>query len=52
MLIIIIVIVLLVVVLGMFVVTGLFLIGLAVYLERKRRSLMKRMAEPATTLPA
>ena len=36
----------------MFVVTGLFLIGLAVYLERKRRSLMKRMAEPATTLPA
>lgn len=36
----------------MFVVTGLFLIGLAVYLERKRRSLMKRMAEPETALPA
>lgn len=28
----------------MFVVTGVFLIGLAIYLERKRRSLLKRMA--------
>jgi hypothetical protein len=36
----------------MFVVTGLFLIGLAVYLERKRRSLMKRMAEPAAATPS
>lgn len=36
----------------MFVVTGIFLIGLAVYLERKRRSLMKRMAEPTVTTPA
>lgn len=36
----------------MFVVTGLFLIGLAVYLERKRRSLMKRMAEPVVAIPA
>jgi uncharacterized membrane protein len=36
----------------MFVVTGLVLIGLAVYLERKRRSLMKRMIEPVTTLSA
>ncbi len=36
----------------MFVVTGLVLIGLAVYLERKRRSLMKRMAEPLTHFSA
>lgn len=36
----------------MFVVTGLFLIGLAVYLERKRRSLMRRMADPIVLTPA
>lgn len=36
----------------MFVVTGGVLIGLAVYLERKRRSLMKRMVEPVTVLPS
>jgi uncharacterized membrane protein len=36
----------------MFVVTGIVLIGLTVYLERKRRSLMKRMAEPTVVTPA
>jgi uncharacterized membrane protein len=32
---------------GMFVVSGVFLIGLAIYLERKRRSLLSRMRQPA-----
>lgn len=31
----------------MFLITGVFLIGLAVYLERKRRSWLKRMSAPA-----
>jgi uncharacterized membrane protein len=33
----------------MFVITGVFLIGLGIYLERKRRVLMKRMAAPPTS---
>jgi hypothetical protein len=35
----------------MFVITGLFLIGLAFYLERQRRILMKRMNAAPPTLP-
>jgi uncharacterized membrane protein len=35
----------------MFVVSGVLLIGLAIYLERKRRALLQRMREPSTLAP-
>jgi hypothetical protein len=36
----------------MFVVSGILLIGLAFYLERKRRKLMQQMSEPPAAPPA